>query len=84
MVGLGRRGRLGVLPGAGQPVLFLTPSLLVAPEPHGEARHGTIVQPDYGVAAGRALGGRDGVRLLSSGRVRVGQTRRGGSRGLRS
>ncbi|MQL88544.1 hypothetical protein Taro_021099 [Colocasia esculenta] len=45
---------LGVLPGTGQPVLFLTASLLVAPEPLGE------------------------VRLLNSGRVRVGRRRRGG------
>ncbi|MQL99600.1 hypothetical protein Taro_032318 [Colocasia esculenta] len=48
MGGLGRRGQLGVLPGAGQPVLLLTASLLTAPEPFGEVRRGTVVWPDYG------------------------------------
>ncbi|MQL94299.1 hypothetical protein Taro_026949 [Colocasia esculenta] len=38
----------GVLPGAGQPVLFLTASLFVALEPLREARRGTVVRPDYG------------------------------------
>ncbi|MQM16938.1 hypothetical protein Taro_049901 [Colocasia esculenta] len=32
----------------GQPVLFLTASLLAAPEPLREVRRGTVVQPDYG------------------------------------
>ncbi|MQL91924.1 hypothetical protein Taro_024542 [Colocasia esculenta] len=31
-----------------QPVLLLTGSLFMALEPFREARHGTIVQPDYG------------------------------------
>ncbi|MQL81961.1 hypothetical protein Taro_014424 [Colocasia esculenta] len=47
MVGQGRRGQLGVLPGAVQPVLFLTTSLLAAPEPLGEVRCGIVVRPDY-------------------------------------
>ncbi|MQL86987.1 hypothetical protein Taro_019523 [Colocasia esculenta] len=38
----------GVLTGAGQSVLFLTASLLVAPKPLGEASRGTVVWPDYG------------------------------------
>ncbi|MQM19554.1 hypothetical protein Taro_052560 [Colocasia esculenta] len=38
----------GVLPGTGQSVLLLTASLLVAPEPLGEARRGIVVRPDYG------------------------------------
>ncbi|MQL94281.1 hypothetical protein Taro_026931 [Colocasia esculenta] len=38
----------GLLPGADQLVLVLTASLLVAPEPLGEARRGTVVRPDYG------------------------------------
>ncbi|MQL93285.1 hypothetical protein Taro_025931 [Colocasia esculenta] len=48
VVGLGRRGQFGVLPGAGQPVLLLTASLLTAPELFGEVRSGTVVRPDYG------------------------------------
>ncbi|MQM21460.1 hypothetical protein Taro_054501 [Colocasia esculenta] len=38
----------GVLPGVGQPVLFLIASLFVAPEPPREATRGTVVWPDYG------------------------------------
>ncbi|MQM13660.1 hypothetical protein Taro_046586 [Colocasia esculenta] len=38
----------GVLPGTGQPVLFLTASLFAAPEPPREDRRGTVVRPDYG------------------------------------
>ncbi|MQL82339.1 hypothetical protein Taro_014823 [Colocasia esculenta] len=48
VVGLGRRGQFGVLPGVGQPVLLLTASLLTAPEPFGEVRRRTVVRPDYG------------------------------------
>ncbi|MQL77064.1 hypothetical protein Taro_009475 [Colocasia esculenta] len=48
-LGWSRRPRtFGVLPGAGQSVLFLTASLFVAPKPPREARHGTVVLPDYG------------------------------------
>ncbi|MQL76465.1 hypothetical protein Taro_008844, partial [Colocasia esculenta] len=47
VVGLGRRGQLGVLPGIGQPVLFLTASLLAAPELLGEVRRETVLRPDY-------------------------------------
>ncbi|MQL93243.1 hypothetical protein Taro_025881 [Colocasia esculenta] len=38
----------GSLPGAGQLVILLAASLLVAPEPFGEARRETVVRPDYG------------------------------------
>ncbi|MQL78411.1 hypothetical protein Taro_010844, partial [Colocasia esculenta] len=64
VVGLGRRGRLGVLPGIGQLVQFLTASLLVAPEPLGEARCGTIVRPDYGSYCGETSQQRQGARRV--------------------
>ncbi|MQL78706.1 hypothetical protein Taro_011149 [Colocasia esculenta] len=38
----------GVLPSANQPVLLLIVSLFVALELPREARHGTVVWPDYG------------------------------------
>ncbi|MQM14370.1 hypothetical protein Taro_047300 [Colocasia esculenta] len=76
MVGLGRRGWLGVLPGAGQSVLFLTASLLVAPEPLGEARRGTVVRPDYGRRGfARFMG--EGLWSIGARRRRVANLREG-------
>ncbi|MQL94655.1 hypothetical protein Taro_027311 [Colocasia esculenta] len=43
---------------------FLTASLFVAPEPLREARRGTVVRPDYDVAAGRALDGGGGAVVV--------------------
>ncbi|MQM00531.1 hypothetical protein Taro_033263 [Colocasia esculenta] len=76
VVGLGRRGQFGVLPGAGQPVLLLTASLLTAPEPFGEVRRGTVVRPDYGDVCyspsaprpPRSVGGDHENQVLSVGR----------------
>ncbi|MQL76726.1 hypothetical protein Taro_009119 [Colocasia esculenta] len=84
----------------GQPVLLLIASLLMAPEPFGEVRRGTVVRPDYGdyccvefppsVFASRVVVTTSSrtefptVRLLSSGRARAGRRRRGGSRSPRS
>ncbi|MQL73277.1 hypothetical protein Taro_005634 [Colocasia esculenta] len=64
----------GVLPGADQPVLFLTASLFVAPEPLGDVRSGTVVRPDYGsyycvLCVPAPTLTRVEVRLLSSGRA---------------
>ncbi|MQM17555.1 hypothetical protein Taro_050527 [Colocasia esculenta] len=86
---------VGVLPSADQSVL-LTASLLVAPKPPREARRRTIVQPDYGDYCCGYLcscphsdetwrsGPGSRVRLLSSGRARIGQRRWGSSRRPRS
>ncbi|MQL76368.1 hypothetical protein Taro_008763 [Colocasia esculenta] len=59
MVGLGRRGQFQSSSRRSPASPFLTASLFAAPEPLREARHGTVVRPDYGVAAGRAPGGGD-------------------------
>ncbi|MQM12493.1 hypothetical protein Taro_045412 [Colocasia esculenta] len=61
----------------------------MAPEPPREARRGTLVWPDYGdycglLCASTPTLSRVEVRLLSSGRARVGQSRRGGRRRPRS
>ncbi|MQM20469.1 hypothetical protein Taro_053490 [Colocasia esculenta] len=80
-----------VLPGAGQPVLFLIASLFVAPKPSREAWHRTVVQPNYGGCCCVTLcscphsyktwrfGHGSRVRLLNSGRVHVGRRRQCGS-----
>ncbi|MQM09359.1 hypothetical protein Taro_042227 [Colocasia esculenta] len=81
----------GILHGAGQPVHFLTASLFVASKPLRESRHGTVVWTNYGGYSCVTLcscphsdemwrfGPGSRVRLLISGRVRVGQRRRGSS-----